>query len=298
MLADRRPNSHAPPPPRDNSQRMAVGGTALLFLVYLLTSGGGGDSSSAGVGTVVPKSKELGRRIHKKWTALTDFNRDLPDRLRTLRDQHELVGEHLALIQDGTETVEEILHGQKEHTDETEMPPMTMKEIISFLSNYIHQLHQVFIQNKKASYQGIWQAYHDLTVKTLYPWDREYLQRMPERRFDDTIFLSVATYRDENCLNTISWAFEKAKQPDKLHVGMVQQNCEENCRSGILDGGKIEDVEPDEDCHKVFCEGVGKKYCDAGQVRALHINETESLGPYAARYLASKLWNGEQWYMQ
>ena len=60
---------------------------------------------------------------------------------------------------------------------------------------------------------------------------------------------------------------------------------------------QIQDVEPDDDCHKLFCESPeGKRYCDAGQVRALHIQESESLGPYAARYFASKLWGGEQWY--
>lgn len=61
----------------------------------------------------------------------------------------------------------------------------------------------------------------------------------------------------------------------------------------------LQDVEPDEDCHKVFCESEeGKDLCDKGHVRALHIDEPESLGPYAARYFASKLWYGEQWFMQ
>lgn len=122
---------------------------------------------------------------------------------------------------------------------------------------------------------------------------------MPPRRSDGSIFVSIATYRDENCLNTVSNAYGKAKDPTKLFVGLVQQNCEANCRSGVLEGGRMEDVPPDQDCHKVFCESPeGKPHCDAGRVRALHINEPESLGPYAARYFASKLWYGEQWYMQ
>jgi len=58
-------------------------------------------------------------------------------------------------------------------------------------------------------------------------------------------------------------------------------------------------VEPDEDCHKRFCESdVGREHCEKGRVRALHVDEDESLGPYAARYFASKLWYGEQWFMQ
>jgi len=61
----------------------------------------------------------------------------------------------------------------------------------------------------------------------------------------------------------------------------------------------MEDVEPDDDCHRLFCESsVGRTHCDAGRVRVLRVNETESLGPYAARYFASKLWYGEQWFMQ
>ena len=30
----------------------------------------------------------------------------------------------------------------------------------------------------------------------------------------------------------------------------------------------------------------------------LHVNETESLGPYTARYFASRLWYGETWFVQ
>lgn len=58
----------------------------------------------------------------------------------------------------------------------------------------------------------------------------------------------------------------------------------------------MEDVEPDVDCHKAFCESSQGKFCD--HVRLLDVDEPESLGPYAARYFASKLWYGEEWYMQ
>ena len=121
---------------------------------------------------------------------------------------------------------------------------------------------------------------------------------MPPRRDDGSIYLSLATYRDENCINTIKWAYEKAKHPEKLFVGLVQQNCHKDCRSGVLEGGKVEDVPPDENCYELFCEGEGKEFCKKGQVRLLEVDEPESLGPYAARYFASKMWYGEQWYMQ
>lgn len=244
-------------------------------------------------------------------------NYNTPHRLMSLLHENKIVGDKLVNIQAGTMTIEEALYGkQHQHNINTKSdvdvqlsdsnsnnsnkkPPMSMDEVLSFLSNFVHELHLVCVAKKQAKYFEIWQAYHDLAVKTLYPWDREYLQRMPERREDDSIYLSLASYRDENCLNTISQAYAKAKHPHNLFVGLVQQNCEEHCRSGVLVGGKMEDVEPDQDCHKAFCESPeGKPYCDAGQVRALHIQESESLGPYAARYFGSKLWGGEQWYMQ
>jgi hypothetical protein len=242
----------------------------------------------------------------------------IPTRLARLRENSEVVGERLGEIRAGTETVEEVLHGQgsggmaggarrggaggtqyAKGGGRSDKPPMQLDEIIDYLSTWIHTLHETLVSVKHESYFGIWDAYHDLTVKTLYLWDREYIERMPERRDDGTIFLSLATYRDENCLNTVKGAFGKAKDPEKLYVGIVQQNCHANCKSGILVGGGTEDVPPDDDCKKLFCESEeGKDLCAKGHVRSLEIDEPESLGPYAARYFASKLWYGENWFMQ
>lgn len=177
-----------------------------------------------------------------------------PERLVDLLQQNKIVGDKLVDIQSGTLTIEEAIHGgskkdnnnnninvsMKNGNSENKKPPMTIQEVLEFLSSFIHELHLVCVAKKKATYQDIWQAYHDLAVKTLYPWDREYLQRMPERRFDDSIFLSLASYRDENCLSTITNAYGKAKNPDKLFTALVQQNCEEHCRSGVLEGGRME----------------------------------------------------------
>ena len=129
--------------------------------------------------------------------------------------------------------------------------------------------------------------------------DRGYLQRMPYRRDDNTIFLSIVSYRDDMCLPTIRGAFKKAENPEKLSVGIVQQNFEKNCKGGHMKNDKYMDVKPDEDCHKVFCDSPeGKPHCDADRIHALHIGEDQALGPYLARYFASKIWHGEQWYMQ
>lgn len=120
----------------------------------------------------------------------------LPNRLRTLRQRHEIVGERLSEVKAGTATVAEILHGHDLSHHNTELPPMKLDDIIKLLDNWIHQLHETLVSARNANFEGIWQAYHDLAVKTLYPWDRDYLRRMPPRRDDGSIFLSVATYRE------------------------------------------------------------------------------------------------------
>lgn len=254
----------------------------------------------------------LGKTVTKKREQLrkaldTISTSGLPKRLRDLRDSQEIVGERIGEIREGSETVHEILHASttkhkmrealnEAYTEDT--TPIALSEVTDYLTNWIHELHEtLWSLHKPTTYEMMWKAYHDLTVKTLYVWDRKYLARMPSRRGDGSIFLSIATYRDENCFNTISQAYQKAKNPEKLFVGLVQQNCHANCRSGVLEGGKMEDVPPDADCHQQFCDSPeGKDRCD--QVRVLNIDEPESLGPYAARYFASKLWYGEDWFMQ
>eukprot|EP00536_Pseudo-nitzschia_multiseries_P006210 jgi/Psemu1/192547/e_gw1.129.71.1 len=253
-----------------------------------------------GLKTTVQRKRE---QVARALNSLSTSSNNLPVRLKILRDKNQIVGERLSDIRKGTETVQEILHaagtGEKVMNSMiSNEPPMNLDEITSYLEQWIHGLHRALSQVRKSTYPVIWQTYHDYAVKTLYVWDRQYLSRMPPRRDDESIFLSIATYRDENCINTIKWAYEKAKNPEKLFVGLVQQNCRENCISGVMEGGRTELVEPDVDCYRTFCEGEGKERCANGQVRLLDIDESESLGPYAARYFGSKLWFGEQWYMQ
>lgn len=174
--------------------------------------------------------------------------------------------------------------------------PMTIEEVTTFLYDWVHQLHALLqLDENLESAFAMWTAYHDLTRKLLVPWDMEYLRRMATPRQDDTIFLSVATYRDENCINTLNWAFGNATYPERLFVGLVEQNCYENCRSGVMEGGGTKEIPPDQDCHRAFCD-QHPEYCP--QIRPLKLREVESLGPYGARYLASKLYAGENWYMQ
>jgi len=117
--------------------------------------------------------------------------------------------------------------------------PFTIPQTVTFFNSYIQKLHQILIDNKKSSTPMVWSAFHDLTSSTVLEWDREYRTRMPPRRTDDSIFMSVASYRDENCFPTLRDAYGQAERPEKLFVGLVQQNCHEGCRSGVLEGGKV-----------------------------------------------------------
>jgi len=240
--------------------------------------------------------------------------RFFPARLQNLLAHSHVVGSHLKDVKEGKITVEEAIHAGGLHNDvgssghigagnlnaNHKTAPMTYDEVVTVLQDFLKKLNSSNIKHKHATFHGIWSAYHDLILKYLYPFDRDYLRRMPNRREDGSIFLSVVTYRDEFCASTLGEAFAKAKNPHQLFVGLVQQNCDEaKCRSGVLEGGKMADVGPDPDCYEIFCSSAeGKKYCANNQVRLLKVKESESLGPYMARYFASKLWMGEQWYMQ
>ena len=174
--------------------------------------------------------------------------------------------------------------------------PMPIEEVIKFLYKWVHDLHDELQKSENmASAKDMWKVYHNLTRKTLVPWDLDYLRRMPTPRQDDSIFLSLATYRDENCPNTLSWAYGNATYPDRLFVGLVQQNCYHDCQSGKQEHGGTIEIPPDDDCHEAFCDRHPER---CSQIRVIKLQEIESLGPYGARFISSKLYDGEQWFMQ
>lgn len=60
-------------------------------------------------------------------------------------------------------------------------------------------------------------------------------------------------------------------------------------------------METDVDCFVEFCqseEGRASNACNNKQIRLFNVNESESLGPYMARYLSSKFYRGEEFYLQ
>ena len=90
-----------------------------------------------------------------------------------------------------------------------------------------------------------------------------------------TIFVSIASYRDTECMDTLNDLFAKAKRPEQVFVGICEQNSANS---------------------KEECKAVNFKYHD--NVRRIQISHKEAKGPTFARYLCSTLYRGEKYFMQ
>merc|ERR1712232_99186 len=96
-------------------------------------------------------------------------------------------------------------------------------------------------------------------------------------------------------------AYERADHPEKVNVGIVQQNCDREClvAEGWANTRRLHAGPADTDCIASFCESPeGKPHCDAGRVRILRLGEAEAFGPLFARYLNAKMWRGENYFLQ
>lgn len=89
----------------------------------------------------------------------------------------------------------------------------------------------------------------------------------------DHIFVSIASYRDSECPMTIKSLFSQAENPDRIHIGLCQQN-------------KDDDV----DCY----DNSERK----DQIKIKKYKHLQAKGPTYARYICSTLWDGEEYYLQ
>ena len=90
-----------------------------------------------------------------------------------------------------------------------------------------------------------------------------------------TIFVSVASYRDADCLETLKSMFSTAANPARVFAGV----CEQNTKSA-----------------KEVCLPAQFKWHD--QVRRISVPHREAKGPTYARYLCSTLYRGETYFCQ
>jgi len=207
----------------------------------------------------------------------------------------------------------------------------TMAGLVLILQTFLIQLHlanQELMKEhngKNLPAEVAMQTFYKVANKYIRPFEQRYKGELifPIRKDENSIFLSLAAYREHLLADTLQYAFKNAKNPDKLYVGAVVQNCfgkvdsedyssfdatGKPCRTGLQVTGKdkagrdmtkMSDAPPDINGIDVFCNNPDfKKYCDNGQIRVLYVHSSGSLGPAMARYHASKLWGGETYFMQ
>lgn len=182
--------------------------------------------------------------------------------------------------------------------------PPDMDEVTKNVTLYLQTLHERLeaLAGPTVTGQAVWDTFFETTRSMPMHWDDLNRHRYYKPRKDNSIFVGLVTYRDPYCPMTIKSLFDTARRPEKLFVILFQQNCfEKVCRTGVLKGGIVENAETDVDCYKEFCaspEGIRTNACNTGQIKLFNVNESESLGPYMARYLAVKFYRGEQYYLQ
>lgn len=191
----------------------------------------------------------------------------------------------------------------------------TLAGIAHILNHFTQALHESNVQlsERKSEVPEIVHAYFTLAKQHLGALEAAYRGRsiFPIRN-DDSIYMSLAAFREHLLSQTLQSAFDQAAHPERLFIGAIVQNCfgtdGQVCRTGLQVVGKDKngrdtveqfDAPPDENGIETFCNlEKYKKYCDRGQIRALYIHDTDALGPATARYYASKLWGGETYFLQ
>lgn len=218
-----------------------------------------------------------------------------------------------AEIENGDQLIDDLLHNNKP----------TIAGIVAFFNKYLQALH---VQNKALSAKeardktgenidemGMVKAYYELTAKIVDPLEDAYRGRtiFPVRE-DESVFVSLAAFREHLLGKSMMSAFDNAKDPSKLFIGAIVQNCfgldGTVCKTGIQVVGtrpdgrpktSVSPAPPDANGIEEFCTHEKyKHFCDNGQVRVIYLHDTDALGPQTARFYASKLWGGETYFMQ
>ena len=190
----------------------------------------------------------------------------------------------------------EMIEPKRYKTTEIRYDPAPLEEVRKNMTLYLHTLHASLsaMAGPSVNAETVWESFLDITKSMPMAWDDQNKHRIPMPKTDGSIFVSVGTYRDPYCPMTLKSLFSQAKNPEKLYIGLLQQNCfHPPCRTGVLVGGKVDVMGADVDCYLEFCkspEGQRSGACNTGQVRLFNVNESESLGPYMARYLGAKFY--------
>mmetsp|Transcript_3911 Transcript_3911/g.11084 ORF Transcript_3911/g.11084 Transcript_3911/m.11084 type:complete len:588 (+) Transcript_3911:294-2057(+) len=202
----------------------------------------------------------------------------------------------------------------------------SMVGVLAVLQKFLSTLHDRNTERIRAGHDGhrALKDFYETADKHLRPMEEAYRRKyVVPLRSDGSLFVSVAAFREHLLTETLVSAYKHAKHPERLFIGAVVQNCFGTvlangtidtsgtpCISGPVRVGpppapgkkpktKKLPAPPDVNGVEIFCNLPDyKQYCDRGQVRVLYIHATDSLGPSMARYYASRLWGGENYYVQ
>lgn len=121
-------------------------------------------------------------------------------------------------------------------TIEKYAPPAPMAEIERNMTLYLTTLNKrlTALAGPTVDAVVVWDTFMEVTRDMPMTWDEQNAFRFPKPRSDGSIFVSLGTYRDPFCPMTIKSLYKNAKHPDKVVVGMFQQNCfGPKCRTGL-----------------------------------------------------------------
>ncbi|GAM23360.1 hypothetical protein SAMD00019534_065350 [Acytostelium subglobosum LB1] len=116
------------------------------------------------------------------------------------------------------------------------------------------------------------------------------IQPTPTPEFKPTIFVSLASYRDVWCSDTINYLFKNADHPENVFIGLVDQGSE-----------LLEVVEPE---HPSYPNSLCYRGLTVSpeliksNVRRVTLEKDKARGPTLARHLASTLYRNEMYFMQ
>merc|ERR1719491_2081658 len=101
-----------------------------------------------------------------------------------------------------------------------------------------------------------------------------------------TVFVAIASYRDYQCRDTVTSIFQRAKWPERVRVGVVDQ---------IIVGEDGSCDAPYEPCSQNPAQELCKY---KSQLDVFQVDAPLSVGPVFARHLGHRMYRGEYYYMQ
>ena len=111
----------------------------------------------------------------------------------------------------------------------------------------------------------------------------------PDRGDEETIFVALASYRDDECVKTIINAFETAMYPDRIRFGVFQQH-------NVTDGD-CTDYDKLINCDHRY--GLIHPLCGRfWQIQIDRINFKDAKGPMYGRYRAELFYSDEDYVLQ